>query len=136
MIGDDALPKESEVSNPFLLKITFMDRLPEYDHVVETFPSDRADQSLDVRVLPRRSGSSRLVPNAYGTPHIRKNCGSLLPQSEAGRRIAKRELRENYYDDIRGADKSNSEAEKALKAEIAKIDAETRKTVRLFKEAE
>src|SRR5262249_20031539 len=30
-------------------------------------PSDRADQSLDVRVLPRRSGSSRLVPNAHGT---------------------------------------------------------------------
>jgi hypothetical protein len=25
-------------------------RLPEYDQVVETFPSDRADQSLDVRV--------------------------------------------------------------------------------------
>src|SRR5438067_11779759 len=37
-------------------------RLPEYDHVVETFPSDRADQPLDVRVLPRRSGSGRLVP--------------------------------------------------------------------------
>src|SRR5262245_51749953 len=42
-------------------------RLPKYDHVVETFPSDRADQSLDVRVLPRRSGSGRLVPNAHGT---------------------------------------------------------------------
>jgi hypothetical protein len=42
-------------------------RLPEYDHVVETFRSDRADQPLDVRVLPRRSGSSRLVPNAHGT---------------------------------------------------------------------
>src|SRR6266481_3079908 len=36
-------------------------RLPQYDHVVETFPSDRADQPLDVRVLPRRSRSSRLV---------------------------------------------------------------------------
>ena len=42
-------------------------RLPKYDHVVETFPSDRADQPLDVRVLPRRSGSGRLVPNAHGT---------------------------------------------------------------------
>src|SRR5437879_6296888 len=40
-------------------------RLPKYDHVVETFPSDRADQSLDVRILPRRSGSSRLVPKAH-----------------------------------------------------------------------
>src|SRR5215471_3073507 len=42
-------------------------RLPEYDHVVETFPSDRTDQSLDVRILPRRSGCSGLVPNAHGT---------------------------------------------------------------------
>src|SRR5262245_11248567 len=42
-------------------------RLPKYDHVVETFPSDRTDQSLDIRVLPRRSGCSRLVPNAHGT---------------------------------------------------------------------
>src|SRR5262245_53660705 len=42
-------------------------RLPKYDHVVETFPSDRADQSLDVRILPRGSGCSRLVPNAHGT---------------------------------------------------------------------
>src|SRR5205823_14628213 len=41
-------------------------RLPEHDHVVETFPSDRADQSLDVRVLPRRSGRDRPVPNAHG----------------------------------------------------------------------
>src|SRR5215831_11211908 len=29
--------------------------LPEHDQVVETFPSDRADQPLDVRVLPWRS---------------------------------------------------------------------------------
>src|SRR5262249_52012137 len=42
-------------------------RLPKYDHVVETFPSDCADQPLDVWVLPRRSGSGRLVPNAQGT---------------------------------------------------------------------
>ena len=26
--------------------------LPEHDHVVETFPSDRADQSLRVLILP------------------------------------------------------------------------------------
>src|SRR5215468_1076169 len=42
-------------------------RLPKYDHVVETFPSDRTDQSLAIRVLPRRSGCSRLVPNAHST---------------------------------------------------------------------
>src|SRR5437660_2139923 len=46
-------------------------RLPE--HVVETFPSDRADQPLDVRVLPRRSRSSRLVPNAHGTQPLHED---------------------------------------------------------------
>src|SRR5262245_46562008 len=55
-------------------------RLPKYDHVVETFPSDRTDQSLDIRVLPRRSGSSRLVPNAHGT--------QPLPQDRAIRSVS------------------------------------------------
>src|SRR5207248_1627306 len=41
-------------------------RLPEHDHVVETFPADRADQPLDVWVLPWRPGSGRLVPNPHG----------------------------------------------------------------------
>src|SRR5262249_4622239 len=54
-------------------------RFPKYDHVVETFPSDRADQPLDVRVLPRRSGNSRLVPNAHGT--------QPLPQDRAIRSV-------------------------------------------------
>src|SRR5262245_20711569 len=53
---------------------------PKYDHVVETFPSDRADQSLDVRVLPRRSGCSRLVPNAHGT--------QALPEDHAIRSVS------------------------------------------------
>src|SRR4029450_13567026 len=49
-------------------------RLPEHDHVVETFPSDRADQSLDVRVLPRRLGRDRLCPQGPGgqTPHQKR----------------------------------------------------------------
>src|SRR5262245_22323854 len=54
-------------------------RLPEYDHVVETFPADRADQPLDVRVLPRRSGSGRLVPNAHGA--------QTLPEDRAIRSV-------------------------------------------------
>src|SRR6266480_7900519 len=48
-------------------------RLTEYDQVVETFPSDRTDQSLDVWVLPRRSGSSRLVPNAHGAQPLHED---------------------------------------------------------------
>ena|SRR5580704_2690159 len=39
-------------------------RLPEHDHVVETFPSDRAYQSLDVRVLPGRARGDGLVADA------------------------------------------------------------------------
>ena len=35
-------------------------RLPEHDHVVETFPSDRADQSLCVRILPSEPGAMGL----------------------------------------------------------------------------
>src|SRR6266481_9813635 len=54
-------------------------RLPEHDQVVETFPSDGSDQSLDVRVLPRRSGSGRLVPNAHGA--------QPLPEDQAIRSV-------------------------------------------------
>src|SRR5215831_9500195 len=42
-------------------------RLPEHDHVVETFPSDRADQSLRVRILPRRARGNGLVADAHGS---------------------------------------------------------------------
>ncbi len=42
-------------------------RVPEHDHVVETFPSDRADQSLRVRILPRRACGNGLVTNTHGS---------------------------------------------------------------------
>src|SRR5258708_4387251 len=48
-------------------------RFPEYDHVVETLPPDRADQSLHVRILPRRSGSDRPVPNAHGAQTLHEH---------------------------------------------------------------
>jgi len=41
--------------------------LPEHDHVVETFPSDRADQPLRVRILPRQACGNGLVTNAHGS---------------------------------------------------------------------
>src|SRR5205807_10481577 len=47
--------------------------LPEHGQVVETFPSDRADQPLDVRVLPRRSGRGRLVPNSHGAQTLHED---------------------------------------------------------------
>ena len=42
-------------------------RLPKYDHVVETFPSDRADQSLRVPILPRRARGNGLVADTHGS---------------------------------------------------------------------
>jgi hypothetical protein len=38
----------------------------EHNQVVDAFPSDRADQSLRVPILPWRPGRDRLVPNAHG----------------------------------------------------------------------
>jgi hypothetical protein len=40
--------------------------LSEHDQVVDTLPSDRADQSLGVAVLPWRPRCDWLVPNAHG----------------------------------------------------------------------
>ena len=40
--------------------------LTEHNQVVETFPSDRADQSLRVAILPRRAHSNRFVADAHG----------------------------------------------------------------------
>jgi hypothetical protein len=57
-------------------------RLPEYDCMVETFPADCADQPLHVRILPRRSGSGRLVPNAQGAQPLHEEraiCSVAVP---------------------------------------------------------
>jgi len=40
--------------------------LSKHDQEVDAFPSDRADQSLRVPILPWRPGRDRLVPNAHG----------------------------------------------------------------------
>ena len=42
-------------------------RFPGHDHVVETFPSDCADQSLDVRILPRRARRNEAVDKITGS---------------------------------------------------------------------
>jgi SAM domain (Sterile alpha motif) len=41
--------------------------LTEHNQVVETFPSDRADQSLRVPILPRRARGNRFVADAHGS---------------------------------------------------------------------
>ena len=53
--------------------------LPIYDHVVETFPSDCADQSLHVLILPRRPRGNRL--------EVRGELAAILAMGEAGRNL-------------------------------------------------
>jgi hypothetical protein len=36
-------------------------RLPKYDHMIETFTSDRADESLRVPILPRRARRNGVI---------------------------------------------------------------------------
>ena len=40
--------------------------LTQHNQVVETFPSDRANQSLRIPILPRRARRNGLVANAHG----------------------------------------------------------------------
>jgi hypothetical protein len=42
-------------------------RLRKHDHVVETLPSNHADQPLGVRVLPRRAWRNGLVADAVAS---------------------------------------------------------------------
>src|SRR6266496_1195575 len=53
-------------------------RLPKDDHVVETFPSDRADQSLRIRILPRRTWGNGLVTNTHGSQSA-GDCSTVDP---------------------------------------------------------
>ena len=40
-------------------------RLAEHDQVIEAFAPDRADEALDVAVLPRRTRRSLMIANSY-----------------------------------------------------------------------
>src|SRR6478672_12574372 len=46
--------------------------LANYDHVIQAFASDRADQSFGIAVLPRRSRRCRSVANAHRANAPRK----------------------------------------------------------------
>ena len=68
-------------------------RFAKHDHVVETFAADRADESLNVRILPGRSGCDRMVPNAHCTDPLQEGCtirGVSIPH-EISRRVVPRE---------------------------------------------
>ena len=48
-------------------------RFPEYDHVVQALPADRADESLNVSVLPQRSERDRPISNAHGAQTLHED---------------------------------------------------------------
>jgi hypothetical protein len=67
-------------------------RFAKHDHVVETFAADRADESLNASILPRRSGCDRMVPNAHRTDPLQEDStirGVSIP-NEISRRQRKR----------------------------------------------
>src|ERR1017187_6325066 len=51
-------------------------RLTEYDHVVQALPADRADEPLNVSVLPGRSERNRPISNAHGAETLHED-GSI-----------------------------------------------------------
>src|SRR5260370_38764388 len=68
-------------------------RFAKHDHVVETFAADRADESLNVSILPRRSGGDRMVPNAHCTDPLPEDWtirGGSIP-NEISRHVVPRE---------------------------------------------
>ena len=67
--------------------------LTEHNQVVETFPSDRADQSLRVPILPRRARSNRFVADAHGAQSVRDSSAvDAVPiTDQVARRLSPRE---------------------------------------------
>jgi hypothetical protein len=68
-------------------------RFAKHDHVVETFAADRADEWLNLSILPGRSGGDRMVPNAHARIRCKKTGtirGASIPH-EISRRVVPRE---------------------------------------------
>src|ERR1700751_3933478 len=80
-------------------------RFPKHDHVVETLAADRADESLNLSILPGRSGSDRMVPNAHCTDPMQEGWtirGVSIP-NEISRCVVPRErLGDLARDPLRG----------------------------------
>jgi hypothetical protein len=61
----------------------------EYHDVIETFPTDRADEPLYVTVLPWRAWCDRSVPDAHGLEPARDDgaVGAIPVTNEVPRRL-------------------------------------------------
>src|ERR1039458_7237833 len=64
-------------------------RFTEYDHVVQALPADRANEPLNVSVLPGRSERNRPISNAHGAQTLHEDWsvrGVSIP-NEVSRRV-------------------------------------------------
>src|SRR6202051_1036622 len=80
-------------------------RFAKHDHVVETFAADRADESLNVSILPGRSGCDRMVTNAHCTDPLQESWtirGVSIPNEISRRVVPWERLGDLARDPLRG----------------------------------
>ena len=80
-------------------------RFAKHDHVVETFAADRADEPLNVGILPGRSGCDRMVPNAHCTDPLQEDRtirGVSIPHEISRRAVPRERLGDLARDPLRG----------------------------------
>ena len=78
-------------------------RLAENDQMVQTFPSDRTDQPLDVGVLPGRTGCRGTIPDAHcpDPPLEHLPIGAMASTDEVfGHRVPRKGLRDLASDPV------------------------------------
>src|SRR6266699_487990 len=81
-------------------------RFPEHDHVVETFPSDCADQSLDVRILPRRARRNEAVDKITGSLDAQNQGMVTMRATQEPQMLARSDLPSPSIDLLRLAGRS------------------------------
>jgi hypothetical protein len=80
-------------------------RFAKHDHVVETFATDRADESLNASILPARSGCDRMVPNAHRTDPLQEDPtirGVSIPNEISRHLVPRERLGDLPRDPLRG----------------------------------
>ena len=78
--------------------------LADNDQMVQTFPSDRSDQPLNVGVLPRRTGCRGTIPNTHGSdpsPEYLPIGAITIANKVFGRRVPRKGFRDLASDPIR-----------------------------------
>ncbi len=78
--------------------------LPDYNQMIQTFSSDRSDQSFDIGVLPGRAWCRRAIPDAHAfdPPLEHLPIGAIAIANKVfGRRVPRKGLEDLAGDPIR-----------------------------------